>query len=164
VDELGDVDAIDAEAAEGVLDLEAEEPRAEIADFDHDGRDEGTGFVEGAAEDEKGEPAVVGGAGVEPDPGVHGKTGGGDIAFEEILAAAEGHAAEGEGGECGHGWNPRTSRGLNYLFFSARATAAAWFVIAAFEAPEHDRGRENDESDKEGVEQRAHGVIQWLRS
>jgi hypothetical protein len=36
--------------------------------------------------------------------------------------------------------------------------------MAALEAPERDRGREHNESDKKGVEQGAHGVIQWLRS
>jgi hypothetical protein len=53
------------------------------------------------AEDEKGEPAVVGGVGVEPDTGVHSKTGGGDILFKEILAAAEQHATQDAGGKCG---------------------------------------------------------------
>ena len=103
--ELRDVHALEVQAAQGVLDIELQQDRVVAPDLEDDFRHARAVFFESLPHDHERAPAGVFLAGVEGDAAVHGQSRNAHVGPNggEIVAAAQAHAAEGEGSEREHG-------------------------------------------------------------
>lgn len=100
-DQLGDIDAVQSKAATGIFRFKTEEGGRTVADFNDNGRTEGSHLIQGKPEDHEGEAPVVGGGGVDGEAGFDGPASDLNVLVEQVGVGSEGHRTESVGGKRG---------------------------------------------------------------